>query len=100
MGYLGGVILLVINLVVVMQPKLFGITDGTLPAKIAFLTVFLWWIGFSQLTFKRLPRFTFGHRRPGNERRLRRLPGAPLRLPPGQAVAASSGSSSSGISSP
>jgi UMF1 family MFS transporter len=48
-----------------MQPKLFGITDGTLPAKIAFLTVFLWWIGFSQLTFRRLPRFTFGHRRPG-----------------------------------
>ena len=65
MGYLGGVVLLGLNLVVVMQPKLFGITDGTLPAKISFLSVGVWWIGFSQLTFKRLPRFTFGHRRPG-----------------------------------
>jgi UMF1 family MFS transporter len=65
MGYLGGVILLVLNLVVVLQPKLFGITDGTLPARLSFLSVFLWWIGFSHLTFKRLPRFTFGHRKPG-----------------------------------
>jgi len=65
MGYLGGVVLLVINLVVILQPKLFGITDAKLPAKLAFLSVFLWWIGFSHITFKRLPRFTFGHRKPG-----------------------------------
>lgn len=65
MGYLGGVVLLALNLVVVMQPKLFGITDGTLPAKLSFLSVFLWWVGFSHITFKRLPRFTFGHRKPG-----------------------------------
>jgi UMF1 family MFS transporter len=65
MGYLGGVVLLVLNLVVVMQPKLFGITDPNLPAKLSFLSVGLWWIGFSRITFKRLPRFTFGHRKPG-----------------------------------
>jgi UMF1 family MFS transporter len=65
MGYLGGVVLLMINLVVVMQPQLFGITNGNLPAKLSFLSVGLWWIGFSHITFKRLPRFTFGHRRPG-----------------------------------
>ena len=37
----------------------------TLPARLSFLSVFLWWVGFSHITFKRLPRFTFGHRKPG-----------------------------------
>jgi len=64
-GYLGGVVLLIINLIVVMQPALFGITDPKLPAKIAFLSVGLWWFGFSQTTFRRLPKFTFGHRQKG-----------------------------------
>ena len=61
-GYLGGVVLLIINLIVVMQPALFGITDPKLPAKLAFLSVGLWWYGFSTTTFHRLPKFTFGHR--------------------------------------
>ncbi len=64
-GYLGGVVLLLINLIVVMQPGLFGITDPKLPAKLAFLSVGLWWFGFSQTTFRRLPKFTFGHREKG-----------------------------------
>jgi len=64
-GYLGGVVLLIINLIVVMQPGLFGITDPKLPAKLAFLSVGLWWFGFSQTTFRRLPKFTFGHREKG-----------------------------------
>jgi len=62
MGYLGGVILLVINLVFVLFPGWFGITDPKLPAKLAFLSVGLWWFGFSQMTFRRLPKFTFGHK--------------------------------------
>lgn len=61
MGYLGGVILLVINLVFVLFPGTFGITDPKLPAKLAFLSVGLWWFGFSQITFRRLPKYTFGH---------------------------------------
>jgi UMF1 family MFS transporter len=65
MGYLGGVVLLLLNLIVVLQPKLFGISDPRLPAKISFLSVGAWWIGFSQVTFRRLPKLTFGHRRPG-----------------------------------
>ncbi|MFH0896308.1 MAG: MFS transporter [Bacteroidota bacterium] len=63
MGYLGGVVLLVINLVVIMGQKSFGITDDTLPARMAFVTVFLWWIGFSQITFRKLPKYTYGHGR-------------------------------------
>ncbi|MFH0865427.1 MAG: MFS transporter [Bacteroidota bacterium] len=60
MGYLGGVILLVINLIIILFPGFFGITDMLLPPKIAFLSVFIWWIGFSQITFSRLPKYTFG----------------------------------------
>ncbi len=62
MGYLGGVVLLLFNLVFVLFPNLFGITDDTFAPRLAFFTVFLWWIGFSQITFRRLPKYTFGKR--------------------------------------
>lgn len=62
MGYLGGVILLLFNLVFVLFPDLFGIKDDTFAPRLAFLTVFIWWLGFSQITFKRLPKYTFGKR--------------------------------------
>jgi MFS transporter, UMF1 family len=63
MGYLGGVILLLFNLLMIMKPGLFGIAEGSsLPARISFVTVFLWWIGFSQITFRRLPKYTFRKR--------------------------------------
>jgi MFS transporter, UMF1 family len=65
MGYLGGVILLIFNLVFVLFPKTFGITDDTFAPRLAFLTVFIWWIGFSQITFTRLPKYTFGKRKKG-----------------------------------
>lgn len=67
MGYLGGVVLLLFNLVMILQPGWFGITDPLLPARISFLTVFLWWIGFSFITFRRLPRYTFRKRRKDKE---------------------------------
>jgi len=62
LGYLGGVVLLIINLVVILFPGFFGITSPIMPARIAFLTVFLWWIGFSQITFQRLPKYTLPQR--------------------------------------
>lgn len=62
MGYLGGVVLLVLNLILVLFPNYFGITDPYLPAKISFLSVGIWWIGFSQITFRRLPKYTFRQR--------------------------------------
>lgn len=65
MGYLGGVVLLLINLVFVLFPGVFGITDDSFPPRLAFLTVFIWWIGFSQITFRRLPKYTFGKRTQG-----------------------------------
>jgi UMF1 family MFS transporter len=63
MGYLGGVVLLLFNLLMIMQPGLFGMEPNTsLPARISFITVFIWWIVFSQITFSRLPKYTFRQR--------------------------------------
>ncbi|HAQ17817.1 MAG TPA: MFS transporter [Prolixibacteraceae bacterium] len=63
MGYLGGVVLLLFNLTMIMKPGLFGMAaDSSLPARISFLTVFVWWIAFSQITFSRLPKYTFRKR--------------------------------------
>ena len=55
LGYAGSVLLLAFNLSMVMKPDLYGIIDPTLPARISFLTVGIWWLGFAQYTFKHLP---------------------------------------------
>ena len=55
-GYIGSVLLLIFNLMMVEQPGWFGLPEeGTLPARIAFVTVGLWWMGFAQIPFSRLP---------------------------------------------
>ena len=58
-GYIGSVILLVINLLMIQMPGLFGLSEGSLPARISFLMVALWWAGFSQIPFRRLPKNVF-----------------------------------------
>ncbi|ARS34727.1 MFS transporter [Pontibacter actiniarum] len=57
MGYVGSVILLVFNLMMIMKPGWFGIAaDNTsLPPRIAFLSTGIWWIGFAQYSFYHLP---------------------------------------------
>ena len=59
LGYFGSVLLLAFNLSMVMMPEMYGITDPTFPARVSFLTVGIWWIGFAQVTFKRLPNNPF-----------------------------------------
>lgn len=54
-GYIGSVILLIINLILIQKPDLFGLTSG-LASRISFVMVGLWWLGFAQITFKRLPK--------------------------------------------
>ena len=63
LGYIGSVILMVINLVMVLKPQYFGLPVGPLASKISFVMVGLWWAGFSQITFARLPKGTaiIGH---------------------------------------
>lgn len=53
-GYIGSVILLIINLIMIMFPDLLGITTG-MASRISFVMVGLWWIGFAQVTFNKLP---------------------------------------------
>ena len=54
-GYIGSVILQIICFVFVLKPELFGITDASLPARLSFLLVGIWWIAFAQIPFKALP---------------------------------------------
>src|SRR3970040_1504015 len=54
-GYFGSVILLAFNLTMVMKPEWYGILDASLPARISFLSVGIWWISFAQVTFHYLP---------------------------------------------
>ncbi len=62
MGYIGSVILLLINLAMVMKPAFFYIeSDGGEVAEIramkySFISVGIWWILFSQYTFYHLPK--------------------------------------------
>ncbi|RNC87143.1 MAG: MFS transporter [Winogradskyella sp.] len=89
LGYIGSVLLLILNLAMVMMPELFGFdisiseevrNSGNEAAiaealesaknaasisamKISFITVGLWWIGFSQYTFYVLPKgVSSGHK--------------------------------------
>lgn len=61
-GYIGSSLLLITNLIIIMFPDVFGIDkNSSLPARLAFLAVGIWWFGFAQYTFKYLPanRSTF-----------------------------------------
>lgn len=88
MGYIGSVILLLINLTLIMVPDLFfpiaskaeelkslntlsdadALTEATkyytgLATRLSFISVGLWWAGFAQLLFKRVPE----HKKPKQE---------------------------------
>ncbi len=56
MGYIGSVLLLVINLAMVTVPGFFGLPEkGTLSVRLAFLTVGIWWLVFAYISLSRLP---------------------------------------------
>ena len=55
-GFIGSIVVQLICFVVVLSPKTFGITSDDLPARISFLIVFAWWIGFSVIPFIMLPK--------------------------------------------
>ena len=58
MGYIGSSILLIINLILIQVYKM--------PVRYSFITVGLWWAGFAQITFARIPNNVFGHKPTGN----------------------------------
>ena len=61
MGYIGSVLLLLVNLAMVMQPQWFGITGTAEEASMkamrySFVSVGIWWALFSQYSFYYLPK--------------------------------------------
>ncbi|MEQ1746027.1 MAG: MFS transporter [Saprospiraceae bacterium] len=54
-GFAGSVILLVLNLAMVLQHDRLGFDSETSAIRWAFVTVGLWWLGFAQIAFRRLP---------------------------------------------
>ncbi|MGC9311597.1 MAG: MFS transporter, partial [Sediminispirochaetaceae bacterium] len=47
LGYIGGGLLFLINVVMFLKPELFGIPDGATAIRIAFISVAVWWAVFS-----------------------------------------------------
>jgi MFS transporter, UMF1 family len=54
-GFVGSVILLIVNLVVILNFKFFGFSESAKATQMAFVMVGLWWLGFAQIPFRRLP---------------------------------------------
>ena len=68
-GYLGGGMLLAINLLMIQKPELFGIPDAGTATRLALASVAVWWVVFSIPLFRRVPE-------PAVRRELDERPGA------------------------
>ena len=53
LGYLGGGLLFLVNVLMYLYPDWFGIQNSTMAIRISFITVGIWWVTFS------LPMFFF-----------------------------------------
>jgi UMF1 family MFS transporter len=54
-GYLGGGLLLALNLAWIQYPKFFFMADGEIASRVSFLSVGIWWAAFSIPLFRRVP---------------------------------------------
>jgi UMF1 family MFS transporter len=52
LGYVGGGVLLAINLAMIMKPDLFGLADTGMATRLSFISVAIWWLGFSIPLFR------------------------------------------------
>ncbi len=55
LGYLGGGLLFLINVLMTLMPHRFGLPDAAAAVRVSFLTVALWWGGFTLLTLRWVP---------------------------------------------
>lgn len=55
LGYLGGGILLLVNVLMALFPQSFGIPDATAATKLSFFMVAVWWLAFSLPLMKNVP---------------------------------------------
>lgn len=56
MGYIGSVILLLVCLSMILGYEVFGFEDEGFPTRLSFILTGIWWIGFSQYTYRYLPK--------------------------------------------
>ena len=55
LGYVGGGILLVVNLLWILMPASFGLPSAVAAIKLSFVSVAVWWLVFSIPLFRRVP---------------------------------------------
>ena len=55
MGYIGGGLLFLINVLMALHPQWFHIVNGTQATRLAFLDVAVWWLVFTVPLFRRVP---------------------------------------------
>jgi len=55
LGYLGGGLLLALNLLWIQKPEWFGLADSEAASRLSFLSVAVWWLLFSLPLFRRVP---------------------------------------------
>jgi MFS transporter, UMF1 family len=58
MGYLGGGLLFLLNVLMTIYPEWFGLSDSAQAVRVAFLLVALWWGGFAVFTIVWVPEFS------------------------------------------
>jgi MFS transporter, UMF1 family len=70
LGYLGGGVLLAINVLMIQKPGLFGIPDVATATRLSMASVAVWWLVFSLPLFRKVPeparRVEAGERPQGN----------------------------------
>jgi UMF1 family MFS transporter len=54
-GYFGGGLLLLINVVWILKPQMFGMADASVAARVSFVSVAIWWLLFSIPLFRDVP---------------------------------------------
>ncbi len=55
LGYVGSVLLMILCLAAILSNDNLGLGWGAWPVRLSFLAVGLWWAGFAQIAFRRLP---------------------------------------------
>ncbi len=61
-GYVGSVIMLSFSLLMIQKYEWFGLPSAGFATRITFVLVGLWWLGFAQVTYGRLPNNVFNRK--------------------------------------
>lgn len=65
-GYSGSILLLLLSLVMINKPELFGLPNAGFASRLTFLIVGVWWFGFAQVTYAKLPNNVY-NRKPAKD---------------------------------